>query len=109
MSGKSRREEENTSVMMTIFALISIRYVYERIHNMKKRVESNMQASIKEYKAATVCATSLMSSTRPLARCEFSRQWPALFTQMIRSPVTGASLCPVVLAQTPFLGLHIAS
>lgn len=64
VSGKSRQEEENTSVMMTIFALISIRYVYERIRNMNKREESNMQASIKEYEAATVCATSLMSSTQ---------------------------------------------
>lgn len=57
-------EGERPSIMMTVFALIPILRVFGRIRNINQRLETKIQGSGKEYKAATLRATS---STRPLA------------------------------------------
>lgn len=68
--GASVQEEEDSSVMMNVFPLISILHFWIYLQ-YKQKLESNIQASRIGYEAATLCATS---STRPLARCELSVQ-----------------------------------
>lgn len=50
---------------------ISTLHVFRCICNANKRVENNIEARQKEYKAAKLCALSSTSSTLPLAFCEF--------------------------------------